>query len=288
MKYNAERYLNNWTNAKFSPSRLATAKNIVLGMTKNKVRYSDVERRTGVPWWFTFIIHNREANGRFDSYLGNGDPLDRPTNHVPSGRGPFKSWEDGAIDALTYEGFNKITDWSIPHALYLFEKYNGFGYANKGLPSPYVWSGSSIYTKGKYVADGKYDSNVVDAQLGAAIMLEALLSSGLLNALTGQGAQSTNVTVGTTPTLTNMVGVAVGSIFTGLGLAGFGADAFHTIGAVAGLFGALAAMTNQLHITGSSDNNTLDLIARFATTVRDAAARAETGQAPTMPPAGNG
>lgn len=49
------------------------------------------------------------------------------------------------------------------------------GYANKGLPSPYVWAGTSNYEKGKYVADGKFDPNYVDQQLGVAVMLRTLL-----------------------------------------------------------------------------------------------------------------
>ena len=50
------------------------------------------------------------------------------------------------------------------------------GYANKGIPSPYVWAGTSNYSSGKYIADGVFDSSYVDQQLGVAVMLQALLS----------------------------------------------------------------------------------------------------------------
>jgi hypothetical protein len=33
-------------------------------------------------------------------------------------------------------------------ALTLLEQYNGLGYANRGLPSPYIWSGTDRYLKG--------------------------------------------------------------------------------------------------------------------------------------------
>ncbi len=53
----------------------------------------------------------------------------------------------------------------------ILERYNGLGYYHKGLPSPYVWSGTDQYVKGKYVADGVFDPNAVDSQLGCAGLL---------------------------------------------------------------------------------------------------------------------
>ena len=58
--------------------------------------------------------------------------------------------------------------------LFPWEKYNGMGYRPFGVPSPYLWSFSSIYTSGKYVADGRFDPTVVSKQSGAAVMLKAL------------------------------------------------------------------------------------------------------------------
>ncbi len=48
------------------------------------------------------------------------------------------------------------------------EMYNGPGYAKRGLPSPYIWAGTNQYAKGKYIADGHFDPNAVDHQLGCA------------------------------------------------------------------------------------------------------------------------
>jgi hypothetical protein len=103
-------------------------------------------------------------------------PWNKRSVRVPKGRGPFKSWEEAAIDALTncgpYAARNK--DWSIGNALALLEKYNGLGYYNKGIPSPYIWAGTNQYTKGKYIADGKFDPNHVDQQLGVAGLLKRM------------------------------------------------------------------------------------------------------------------
>jgi hypothetical protein len=95
---------------------------------------------------------------------------------VPIGRGPFKSWEEAAYDALVncppYASRNK--DWTPGGLLTLLEGYNGFGYAARGLPSPYIWSGTDQYKSGKYVADHVFDPNVVDKQLGCAGVLLAM------------------------------------------------------------------------------------------------------------------
>lgn len=132
-----------------------------------------------MPWYVIAVIHYRESSNSFNRHLHNGDSLKARTIRVPVGRPikgnpPFK-WEDSAIDALTMQKLNKVTDWSIENVLILLEKYNGLGYKKKGVPSPYLWSWSDKYTSGKYVADGKYDPNVIDAQCGTAILLKYLI-----------------------------------------------------------------------------------------------------------------
>lgn len=145
-----------------------------LSAPEAKKRYQDVEKTTGVPWWFIAVVHEREASQRWDRQLAQGDPLSRKSTHVPKGRGPFKTWEEGAVDALVncapYAARNK--DWSIGGALAKLEEYNGLGYYRKGIPSPYIWAGTDQYVKGKYVADGVFDPNHVDKQLGCAGLLK--------------------------------------------------------------------------------------------------------------------
>lgn len=139
-----------------------------------KARYKTVEARTGVPWWFIAVVHEREASQNWNSSLAQGDPWNKKSVHVPANRGPFKSWEDAAYDALVncppYASRNK--DWSPGGALTMLEKYNGLGYWRKGVPSPYVWAGTNQYTRGKYTSDGVYNPNTVDSQLGCAGLLK--------------------------------------------------------------------------------------------------------------------
>lgn len=142
-----------------------------------KARYENVTAKTSVPWQAIAVAHEREASQRWNTQLGQGDPLNKVSTHVPKGRGPFATWEDGAYDALMncapYAGH--WTDWSEGGMLTLLEKYNGVGYAAKGKPSPYVWSGTDQYFAGKYVRDGVYDPNVIDAQLGCAGLLKEMM-----------------------------------------------------------------------------------------------------------------
>ena len=65
-------------------------------------------------------------------------------------------------------------DWSPGGTLTLLEKYNGLAYANAGRPSPYVWSGTDQYTRGKVLVDHGPIAEVVDVQLGCAGLLLAM------------------------------------------------------------------------------------------------------------------
>lgn len=136
-------------------------------------RYKAVSAKTGVPWQVIAVIHEREGAQNWGTYLGNGQSLKKKTTIVPKGRGPFSTWEEGAIDALVNCApyASKNTDWSVGGTLALLEKYNGLGYASKGLPSPYIWAGTNQYSAGKYVSDGVFKADVIDKQLGCAGIL---------------------------------------------------------------------------------------------------------------------
>lgn len=144
----------------------------------SKARYQAVAAKTGVPWFVIAVIHQRESSQNWGGSLAQGDPWNRVSVHVPAGRGPFNSWEDAAVDALVncapYAA--KWKDWSVGGTLTLLESYNGLGYFNKGLPSPYVWSGTDQYASGKYTSDGHFDPDAVDKQLGCAGLIIALMA----------------------------------------------------------------------------------------------------------------
>ena len=144
-------------------------------LMRHKAQYLAVEARSGVPWFMIAALHNRESDANFATYLGNGEALDRKTALVPKGRGPFASWEAGAADALALDGLDQVKTWSPERACFEIEKFNGFGYRKRGVRSPYLWSFSNHYARGKYVADGRFSSTSVDEQCGAIPILKAIM-----------------------------------------------------------------------------------------------------------------
>jgi len=163
-----------WDHMTIKPERQHEFAAIAERLYAHRDRYQEVEALTGVPWPLIAVLHLRESDADFHTYLGNGEPLNRRTRLVPKGRGPFATWEDGAVDALKYDGLTSLKDWRIEKQLWAAEGFNGWGYANRGLPSPYVWGGTNIQKPGKYVADGKWNGRVWDTQPGVAPILVSL------------------------------------------------------------------------------------------------------------------
>jgi lysozyme family protein len=213
-----------WANAKLTrgPEFVPVAKRLVAA----KQRYLTVSGRTGIPWPFIAVTHQRESSQNWARSLAQGDPWDQVSVHVPAGRGPFNSWEEAAYDALVncgpYAARNK--DWSIGGLLTLLERYNGVGYVNRGLPSPYLWSGTDQYARGKYVADGVFDANAVDKQLGCAGLIMAMMAIDPSITFTGATIKPSITPVPTEkptkPSITTpakgSIGAFIASIFTAI------------------------------------------------------------------------
>jgi len=174
-------YERNWSSLEIRPSRLADANAVARKAINGKATYQQIERLTGVPWFFAALCHYRESNFDFDTYLGNGESIHRVTTIVPKGRGPFATFVDGAVDAFRIENFIGAQDWGIARMLFRLEAFNGFGYHAKGCNSPYLYGGSTLYGPpeargGKFVRDHVFDSNHVDSQLGTAVILHAMMA----------------------------------------------------------------------------------------------------------------
>lgn len=158
------------------PSETARAAHKLLGY---KERYESVWRTTNVPIVLLAALHNRESDADFRTYLGNGEPLNRVTRLVPKGRGPFvgpHAWEAGANDALHIDRLDQVANWSWEKALYYGELWNGFGPRNHGIHTGYLWSGTTHYTRGKYVADGVWNGAHVDTQLGIVPVMREMVA----------------------------------------------------------------------------------------------------------------
>ncbi len=178
-----------WESMHILPSRINEISNIAKRLTASaaKARYQQIEKATNVPWFIIAVIHERESTQNFTRQLAQGDPLSQVSTHVPKGRGPFfnhpndpaghDAFYRGALDALIdcppYA--SKWADWSPGGSLTLLVEYNGLGYENRGIPSPYIWAGSDQYSHGKYIADGVFDASVVDEQIGCAPIIKVMM-----------------------------------------------------------------------------------------------------------------
>ncbi len=173
------------------PDRAALVNQIAAKIVANRGRYERVGTPLGIPWYVIGLIHTMESSMNFGTHLHNGDPLTARTTHVPAGRpatgSPPFTWEESASDALTLRGFPKWKDWSVPAALFKLEEYNGFGYRDHhpDVLSPYLWSFSNHYIRGKYVADGSFSPTAVSQQCGAAVLLRRLMQVGAIEERTG-------------------------------------------------------------------------------------------------------
>lgn len=152
---------------------------IVDGIERNHLRYQTVSENTGVPWFFVGIIHYMECSCNFTTHLCNNDSLQKQTINSPKGyprkgQAPF-IWEYSAEDAIRLVGWDRYKDWSVSGTLFQFEKYNGFGYRNTDVNSPYLWNFSNHYTP-------LFSSIRADCQsdrCGAAVILWRMFERGL-------------------------------------------------------------------------------------------------------------
>ncbi len=147
-------------------------------------RYVAVADSIGVPPHLVALIHAMESGLDFSRHLHNGDSLETRTVHVPAGRPlvgkpPF-SWEESACDALILRKLDAWSDWSLAGLAYVLERYNGLGYRqhHPDVPTPYLWSFTTAYTRGKYTSDGHFDPQAQSAQAGAMALLRGLVGCG--------------------------------------------------------------------------------------------------------------
>lgn len=149
--------------------------------TKYRSAYEKLEDDVCIPWYFIGVIHAMEASFNFEAHLHNGDPLTKRTVQVPAGRpavwNPPNDWQSSAKDALAYEKFTDHLDWNLARILFRLETYNGFRSRElHDTNSPYLWSFSNHYTKGKFIADNVWSATAVSQQCGAAVMIKELVN----------------------------------------------------------------------------------------------------------------
>jgi lysozyme family protein len=171
------KYRDEWDRMVINQSRLHEFTGYAQFAIDHKTTYVECATATGVPWEMLAVIHRREGNSNFTTYLGNGQSLLYRTTIVPIGRGPFtgpNAFVNGAVDAVKQEGWSNIQDWRLEKMLYYCELFNGVGYEMHGIPSPYLWGGTNVQVPGKYISDHVFNYHVMDSQPGCAPMLQQI------------------------------------------------------------------------------------------------------------------
>jgi lysozyme family protein len=165
--------------------KLTEVQDICDTILANKPRYEAIATATSVPWFMVAAIHSLEGGLNFKTHLHNGDPLTARTVNEPAGRpqngSPPFTFEESAIDALAFDKVAVNIEPTFAGICFKLEGFNGFRSRELGIHTPYLWSFSNHYTKGKFVRDGVFDPDAVSKQCGSAVILLRLLGMKAIN-----------------------------------------------------------------------------------------------------------
>lgn len=171
-----------WGHMEIRPAQRAQVNAVARRLIGSKPRYQQVSAITHVPWVVIAVLHMLEDGGDFSGVFHNGEHIigtGRRTVRPPQNRGPFSTWEESAIDAVTMPPHNlhEVDRWTIERTCYELERYGGFRYRDHHpeVKSPYLWSFSNNYESGKYADDGWFDPNAVEPQFGAMPIIRQIM-----------------------------------------------------------------------------------------------------------------
>ncbi len=216
---------------------------------QNINRYIAACEGTEVPPAFIGVVDLRESNCNPRLGLGQGDPWNAVSRHVPRGFGPFASWAAAARFYIHYDHLDDNSSaWSIEYACWKGEVWNGFGPRAHGRATGYLWAGTSIYLGGKYVEDGRWDPTVKDVQLG---IIPVLLRIGQLRPDLAIGSALPNVPAPSIVPAPAPVPLGVG-----------GGDLSHDTRWIQGTLNALGA-NPRLDVDGSYGEHTRKAVRAF-------------------------
>jgi len=173
-------YAHLWSTMSLRPGWGQKAEDAAKGIFANRDSYRAVESLTGVPWFVVGLIHQMECDLNFHEHLHNGDPLTSRTCNEPvgrplSGHPPFL-WSDSAADAIRYDKLDQVPQWTCERVAFQLEKYNGFrSRTEHHINTPYLWSGTNLYERGKYIRDNVWSDTQASEQVGAMPILRQLM-----------------------------------------------------------------------------------------------------------------
>ena len=162
----------------FMPSYSYEIQRFLDAFEQNREIYVTISERTNVPIEIIAIIHYREnttdyLNGNFKIDITNG------TDHPDYTDNQFIEQAENVFNRKYFQRFlNKYSLYpgtnDVIGMLCYMEVYNGLGYYESGILSPYIYSGTPLYESGKYTEDHVYEQDTEDQQMGAYYLLLAL------------------------------------------------------------------------------------------------------------------
>jgi lysozyme family protein len=176
-----------WNKAGIRPNWQIAVDKEVMFYLRNEERYKAIEkmRGDGVPAPVIFCLHYRESSHSFGRHLHEGSSLLHRTRDEPKGRLPHPdppyTFEQSAEDAIYVCDRLQGPFWrsDLTKSLDKIEGFNGYGYRRLGVPSPYMYSGTTVYDGGKFIADHVFSRNAKDQQLGCVALLKRLKEKGI-------------------------------------------------------------------------------------------------------------
>lgn len=188
-----QEYAEDYAKAEVLSNWLAEANFSARKINDGMARYKIVANALAVPAVVVGLCHLMESTCDFITHLFNGDPLTARTIHYPpgqpvaeprSGKLPY-TWEESAIAALIYDEISRFDMSTTAGMLNFLESYNGRGYRRQSPPikSPYLFSGTQLYTKGKFTEvwdqekkayQAVYFPELVSQQIGCVAVMKTL------------------------------------------------------------------------------------------------------------------
>ncbi|MDD2902008.1 MAG: TIGR02594 family protein [Syntrophales bacterium] len=176
-----EKYQRLFDTLTINPEKIGAIDRMIERLLKNRRLYEVVASPLGIPWVGLGLIHGLEGGAGISRRLQDGARLPETDN-------PESTWQESASRILQNQGWHQWQDWSIPGLLFKLEEYNGWGYYYHRVNSPYLWSFSQHYNRGKYIRDGVWSAAAVSQQAGAAVILRRMLDRGLVSLEAGAAA----------------------------------------------------------------------------------------------------
>ena len=135
--------------------------------------YQQISNATDVPTILIAAIHYREGSGNLyqsiedGSIINTSDFVNNAIDTIENKGGNWKTFQDDI-------GMGKNTK-NILAMMQFAEFWNGTGCISAGRINPYLYSGTNLYTSGKYTNSG-WQSTIVDQQPGIYYLLSQVYS----------------------------------------------------------------------------------------------------------------